>query len=175
MEERRGTSSKIVTRSSSNIYLRQRNENAIPPFMKSDLYYSIVEHNVAHEIIDGEVIVIHFDSGNYYSLEGVSVRFWQWLALRPTREQILSAFQELDSRQIQHLDEFVEFLVTEGLLTKTAADPGHQSTSPLPDHEVIFESPKFTKYTDMQVLLMSDPLHDVDEAAGWPKLEGDKV
>ena len=147
-----------------------------PARVKQDVYYKIVDHNVAHEIIDGEVIIIHFDTGNYYSLEGIAAQMWQWFAARASRQQILDAFQDLQPRQIQHLDEFIDFLLKEELLmtTEPGAESESPSTSSLPKHEVPFQSPKYTKYNDMQVLLMSDPLHDVDET-GWPNLEEDKV
>ena len=145
-----------------------------PARVKQDVYYKIVDHNVAHEIIDGEVIIIHFDTGNYYSLEGIAAQMWQWFAARASRQQILDAFQDLESRQIQNLDEFIDFLLKEELLMITDVAPEQQSTLPLPKREVPFQSPRFTKYNDMQILLMSDPLHDVDET-GWPNLEEDKV
>ena len=35
-----------------------------------------------------------------------------------------------------------------------------------------FERPKLGKYTDMQDLLLADPIHEVDEQ-GWPVQPGD--
>ena len=32
-----------------------------------------------------------------------------------------------------------------------------------------FVVPTLEKYTDMEALLLADPIHEVDEAAGWPK------
>jgi hypothetical protein len=142
--------------------------------MSSELRYKIVEQNVAHEIIDGEAIIIHFDSGNYYSLEGSSSQIWQWFAARATRRQILDAFQGIKANQVENYDKFVEILVNEGLLLTEPAEPGHQATCPIPKNELIFEAPKITKYNDMQTLLISDPIHDVDET-GWPNLEDGKA
>lgn len=137
--------------------------------MTTDIYYKIIEHKVAHEIIDGEAVVIHFDTGNYYSLNGISSQLWQWLAARATRRQILDAFQPLSPAQIQSFDDFMDSLAAEEVVEKTPAEPGQQPSSPLPAGQVPFELPAFVKYNDMQNLLMSDPIHEVDET-GWPHL-----
>lgn len=137
--------------------------------MTTDIYYKIMEHKVAHEIIDGEAVVIHFDTGNYYSLNGISSQLWQWLAARATRSQILAAFQPLSPAQIQSFDDFMDSLAAEEVVEKTSAEPGQQPSFPLPVGQVPFELPEFVKYNDMQNLLMSDPIHEVDET-GWPHL-----
>ena len=142
--------------------------------MEPDIYYSIVEHKVAHEIIDGEAIVIHFDTGNYYSMQGISSQMWQWFASRASRAQILGAFRDLKADQIESLDGFFDSLVKEEILEKGVASAEHRSTSPLPKRAIAFEVPTFSKYNDMQNLLLSDPIHDVDET-GWPNLKADNV
>lgn len=47
------------------------------------------------------------------------------------------------------------------------ANSNMDSTTPNPD-KLHFEEPIFHKYTDMEDLLLLDPIHDVDET-GWPK------
>jgi len=140
--------------------------------MEQDFYYSIASNKVAHEIIDGEAIVIHFDTGNYYSLGGISAQLWQWFTAGARRQQILNAFQDLQPDQIQSLDGFIDSLLKEQILEKIIADAGLQPASPLSEYGAPFETPKFSKYNDMQNLLMSDPIHDVDET-GWPNLPPD--
>jgi hypothetical protein len=139
--------------------------------MEQTAFYRIVSQKVAHEIIDGEVIVIHFDTGDYFSMEGVSSQVWQWLAAGASRRQIRDAFRDLQPEQVESLDAFIASLVKEELIEETAGQPPAPS---LPKGEVAFEAPKFMKYNDMQNLLMSDPIHDVDET-GWPNLEADNV
>jgi Coenzyme PQQ synthesis protein D (PqqD) len=142
--------------------------------VEPDFYFHISDNKVAHEIIDGEAIVIHFESGNYYSLQGIAAQLWQWFASRASRREILDAFQDLSPDQIQSFDSFTEALVKEEILEKSVASADRQPTSPLPKRKVPFELPSFSKYNDMQNLLLSDPIHDVDET-GWPNLKADKV
>src|SRR5258708_37116209 len=39
---------------------------------------------VVHETIDGEVVIIHLDTGCYYSLDGVGAAIWNWLDTGPS-------------------------------------------------------------------------------------------
>ena len=85
------------------------------------------------------------------------------------------AFQGIKANEVEAFDKFVDILVKEGLLLTEPAPEGHQPKSPIPQNAIAFEAPKITKYNDMQTLLMSDPIHDVDEQTGWPNLEGEKA
>jgi hypothetical protein len=38
-----------------------------------------------------------------------------------------------------------------------------------PDYKLPFQKPLLQKYTDMEALLLVDPIHEVDEEEGWPK------
>jgi hypothetical protein len=142
--------------------------------MDQDFYYTIDGNKVAHEIIHGEAIVIHFDTGNYYSMDGIASQLWQWFAAGASRQQILDAFKDIQPDQIQILDAFIYDLVEEGLMEEKVADAGRQPASPLGKHEVTFESPKLARYSDMQNLLLADPIHDADET-GWPNLDAESV
>jgi len=132
------------------------------------LYYKILDKKVAHEIIDGEAIIIDFDTGNYYSLNGIAADIWQWVASGASRQQIIDAFREIQPDQIQGLDAFFDQLVKEQILEKSE---GNSETNPLavvPTGEIPFHLPALEKYNDMQALLLSDPIHEVDET-GWPR------
>ena len=49
-------------------------------------------------------------------------------------------------------------------MAQVETDPGIERLS--------FEAPILHKYTDMQDLLLLDPIHEVDEA-GWPSVKPD--
>jgi hypothetical protein len=128
--------------------------------------YQVATAKVAHEIIDGEAVVIHLETGHYYSLNGISSQLWQWFAAGASRGQILEALNPLTAEQVGDLDRFIDSLVAEGIL-ESGAGPG--VAEPLAKYGAAFEVPALVKYSDMQNLLLSDPIHDVDEA-GWPHL-----
>jgi hypothetical protein len=60
--------------------------------------------------------------------------------------------------------------VREGLLLETAA-PGGGEARRLPPGRVPFTPPVLGVYTDMQEFMLVDPVHQVDEAAGWPHVK----
>jgi len=63
--------------------------------------------------------------------------------------------------------DFTARLLEEGLIVPAPADnPG--SPLPVPERSSVgFSTPTMSVYTDMEDLLLLDPIHDVDET-GWP-------
>jgi hypothetical protein len=132
-----------------------------------DIRYQILEGKVAHELIDGEVIVLQFDTGFYYSLNDCAARLWQGTSEGASWSQILAAFDSPTAEQTAALEAFMERLVNDNLVTRISeATPS--ATAAIPKGSVRFEPPSMEKYGDMQDLLLSDPIHEVDEA-GWPR------
>jgi hypothetical protein len=132
----------------------------------SDFRYEIPEGKVAHEMIDGEVIVLQFDTGFYYSLSSGAAQVWQWIADGASWSEIRAAFESLNAEQATALQAFGDRLASENLVTKLDEAPA--GTANLPKGTQRFEFPTMEKYGDMQDLLLADPIHEVDEA-GWPK------
>jgi hypothetical protein len=135
----------------------------------STCHYLINEKEIAHEIIDGEAIIIHFDSGNYYSLNGMAATVWEWISAQATYGEIVGAFQSVTPDDVAEINGFVEGLVREGILERVegAIASARKSEGLPPERALVFEAPRFNKYNDMQHLLLSDPIHEVDET-GWP-------
>jgi Coenzyme PQQ synthesis protein D (PqqD) len=119
---------------------------------------------VVSEVIDGEVVAIDLESGRYYSLEGPAARAWEAIQSGEDMEGIAAAvgaeagISADDARP--DVDAFVAELLAEGLLVdgdgtaSAAAGPGRVALV-------------LNRYTDMQDLMVLDPIHDVDET-GWP-------
>ncbi len=127
--------------------------------------------HVVHETIDGEAILIHLGTGTYYSLDGTGAELWAVLAAGADRGAVLdAAITRYDGDPVaieQGIGALVDELLREGLLieldTGSATDPPR-----FPGGTVPFSAPRLNVYTDMQEFMLVDPLHEVDEAAGWP-------
>jgi hypothetical protein len=142
--------------------------------MIADRRFRMASAEVVHDVIDDQVIVVRLDSGMYYSLEGVAALVWTGLARGATLAGVRDALGErypgtdLDSA----LGVFVAELEAEGLLAADDAAASGARENPavvvsrarLP---AAFEAPHLEKYTDMQDLLLIDPIHETDER-GWP-------
>ena len=67
------------------------------------------------------------------------------------------------------VEDFVRELVEENLIVKNSSEKAKnikQAKAQIPSL-ARFEKPVLQKYSDMQDLLLLDPIHEVDEA-GWP-------
>ena len=127
---------------------------------------------VIHETIDGEVVIINLESGNYYSLRGSGARVWSGLvhgADFDTLAEDLEASFEGAHDVGPVLADFLEGLRTEGLTRRSNdASPPPPPLSPMTSRSP-YQPPVLETFSDMQDLILLDPVHEVDEAQGWPR------
>ena len=138
----------------------------------SEHTYRVNKPAVSAESFDNEVIIIHFETGNYYSLDAFGTRIWQGLEAGTNRESILrhiaKQFGMKRETAAMQLDRLMEQLLAEDLVRETDETPEPWdppfSGEPM---EVPESAGTLLKFDDMKELLLLDPIHDVDEA-GWP-------
>lgn len=140
--------------------------------MNPNLRYRINSPAVAHEVIEGEVVIIHFDTGNYYGMRGSAVEMWSLLShgasLGEVHDALLRRF-ESDSATIEHaITEFSAQILAENLVIETDKPGALPEASSDCAVKKPFDPPIVEIYSDMQDLLLLDPIHEVDEA-GWPR------
>jgi hypothetical protein len=133
------------------------------------LKVAIRSAEIVHEMIDGEVVIVNFTSGRYYSLENTGGEVWQFIGEGLPVEVIadrLANRYEGDKAEIkQAVESFVNVLMNEGIVQRTSEDNGTgaqavaESTSDRPSTPVAkkFELPTVTFYNDMEGLLLLDP------------------
>lgn len=134
--------------------------------------------HVIHEAIEGEVIVINLATGTYYSLRGSAAEAWE-LIKRPEgvgAGQLVSELAaRLDAPPSDVRSSFAPFLAelsTEGLVewangASPRGDDPVEVAGGVSDGKLAFELPRLEKFTDMQELVLLDPVHEVDQV-GWP-------
>ena len=138
-------------------------------------YFRINHPNVIHETIDKEVVIVNLDSGNYYSLENIGADIWESINLKASLDDIVGVislkYEGDQNSVIDGIDHFISQLLEEELIgtqepkepqTKSITNPSVKSEEKSP-----FTGPVLNKYSDMQDLLLLDPIHEVDEQ-GWP-------
>lgn len=129
---------------------------------------------VTHEIIDGEAVIINLDSGNYYSLVEEGSFIWSLVEKGASASELQNVILQTYQGDAQEIDRGVQELLAqlqqENLIV--LVDGAGEVLEVSPDsnnHEKpLFNPPSLNKYSDMQELLLLDPIHDVDDA-GWPK------
>ena len=120
--------------------------------------YRIRAPQVVHESVAGEVVAIDFATGSYFSLRGPAESLWAALSgeeARPTEALAPAAGDGIEPEQV---GAFLDQLVEVGLLERT----GEPSAADLGTGGLTFEH-----FTDMEELILLDPVHDVTDA-GWP-------
>lgn len=137
--------------------------------------------NVAAEIMSDEVMIVNLELGHYYSLRSTGAEVWGLVEQGFTPAEItrlLEARYQGDPAQMkQAVVSFLEELKSEQIIIPRTSAPGN---TPAPASNgktsvgaaTVFAPPALEKYTDMQELLQVDPIHDVDDEQGWPKMPG---
>ena len=139
--------------------------------------------HVVHETLDGETILLHLRKGLYYSLNNSGSAIWDYIQLTGdsgTAIDLLTKDSQADHDNIvSSVNQFLNELIEEELLVAcNETDPvpetdANSMAEKLKSFSVDFFPPAVSKYTDMQDLLLLDPIHDVDEE-GWPEPKKDE-
>ena len=130
--------------------------------------------NVIAETIEGEAILVDLTTGNYFSIQGSAASLWEAIAegasLSRVADQVADVF-ELDAETARDVvSSFSAELERQGLIVPLddgAGDPEPELDLHARANGQVFKKPVIEKYTDMQDLVLLDPVHEVDER-GWP-------
>jgi len=136
--------------------------------------YTVNTIHVVYQEYYEEILAINLDKGNYFSLRGSAAQIWSLIIQGATVAAIVDFLADKYDPQRNHVPAEVERFIGDLL--------GHELIAPyedqIADSPVLaaipekydlpsFGSPTIEIYTDMQELLLLDPVHDADEA-GWP-------
>ena len=130
------------------------------------------------ETIENETIIVHLKSGTYYSLRDVGTIIWTELeagrTLHEIRTRLVGEYDAAPQEIETGIQQLVESLVEQELLVFEEQTEGSPLIEPAsaPRYAAVttkqpFQTPRLQKFTDMQELLLLDPIHEVDET-GWP-------
>jgi hypothetical protein len=129
---------------------------------------------VISETVGGETIIVNLASGHYFSLQGTAVDIWQGLERGDSAEAIVAELEgryeagdgEIDATVRKLLEDFAG----SELIVEDASSNGAGSevlASQNVGERVPFVAPGFATFTDMQDIILLDPVHEVD-TQGWP-------
>jgi hypothetical protein len=130
--------------------------------------YRLNEPLVACEALEGDLILLNFESGYYYNVRGISAAICQHLFAGGTLAAAvhgLAAHYGIPAEQVQQeVHTFVEELVKEGLMIPSdTASAGHAMPAPCGPYEV----PRCEKFDDMADQLLLDKIDDLSQDAQW--------
>lgn len=132
--------------------------------------FRINSPNVVAETLDGETTIVNLDSGTYYALNRTGSAIWDGIAAGGTEDEVAAQVAEAFGVEAGAAADAVAGLVEE-LSAQELIVPGDgAAAAPVAapnGSRGEWTDPKLTTYTDMQELLLLDPIHEVDES-GWP-------
>jgi Coenzyme PQQ synthesis protein D (PqqD) len=134
--------------------------------------FLVDNHNISHERLNDEVIIINLTSAAYYSGVGTASDLWALICQGASTEEaakLLASTYKCDKETVSRdVSACLASLVKVGIVMAhdtTSASVAKLSLPAADRSEWI--APHFDEYLDMWDLLQFDPVHDVGEA-GWP-------
>ena len=127
---------------------------------------------VAWEDFDGEAVIVNLETGEYFSTQGVGAEIWRRLAagspVAAVEKALLARFDVERDAASTAVEGFVSSLCEHGLLVPVAGadDSAEPEAVPAASEKRPFLSPSLEKYSDMQDLLLLDPIHETTDRGG---------
>jgi hypothetical protein len=129
-------------------------------------HYRLNEPHVIGEVLEGELVLVHFASGCYFSLQGTAADICNLLRAGRTTEQVgvaLASHHQLSEEDMAAaVGAFVERLVQEELLVPAESPPASEAN--IGPVAATFSPPVLEKFDDMAEQLLLDPIHEIDQS-----------
>lgn len=129
---------------------------------------------VISETVGGETIIVNLATGHYFNLQGTAVEIWDGVVREEPTQAIAAGlagrYSAADGEIEEAVDAFLNELTVAELIVPQEDDDGAPvAVAPPADASDLppFTPPTFTTFTDMQDIILLDPVHEVD-ARGWP-------
>jgi Coenzyme PQQ synthesis protein D (PqqD) len=140
--------------------------------------YRVNRPHVISETVGGETIIVNLASGHYFNLQGTAVEVWQELEQGKAVENVVLELEhryEAGAGEIRaSVEKLVDDFVAAELIVAEGNGAGAVASAPPEDvaERAPFVAPSFTTFTDMQDIILLDPVHEVD-TRGWPHVPDD--
>lgn len=142
--------------------------------------FRLNEPDVSAEDFHSEILAVNLKNGHYHSLREAAVPIWRLLMEGRNTETIVQWLAPIygcaTSTLAPDIHDFVSELEKAELIVAAFATESLSTTPPdwLTRLSPPYAKPMLETYTEMQDLLLLDPIHDVD-ATGWPNLPEPKT
>lgn len=133
-----------------------------------DRSYTISEPDVVCEKFDGEYVILNLGNGAYYSFEGAGDEIWEAVAGGTPPASVLNSLRSSRYAFVEEAASFLETLINSHLVRPAEIQIAKSANGTSISPEL--GPPTITMYDDLADFILADPIHDTDEAVGWPKL-----
>jgi hypothetical protein len=134
--------------------------------------FKVIDEDVSHERLDGEVIAINLKSGHYFSMSGPAADVWFLIHHTIPQNCWPKILGNVFNASILEnvFDQFVEDCKKFGLITY--AEQVGPKVIELPADYIRdkWTKPRLEEFDDMCDLILIDPIHDTS-LLGWPHIK----
>jgi hypothetical protein len=133
--------------------------------------YAVASRDIVFETFDGDAVVLDLASGKYFGFSESGSIVWEALSSRVRPADLAGALRG-GAISAADLDGFVSQLVQLNLLVPSPATaPANLPDSLATRLASARDALSVNVYDDLADLVLLDPIHDVDEPAGWPAVK----
>ena len=132
--------------------------------------YRVRHEDVSAERIDGDVIAVNLVTGAYFSLSGSAADVWTVATSGAPAPNWLQALDAAYGCEVSRheIDAVIASCLEHGLIESIASNPTAVPVLPADLDRSKWLSPVLEVFTDLQDLILVDPIHDADDL-GWPR------
>lgn len=135
--------------------------------MSDSRRFAVHYPDVVAEAFDGEYVIVNLTTGTYFSLEGTAAALWPLIISGMSTDEILATlFEETPAHARDEIEAFCDALLSHSLII--AVDTPVTGVAVPDTVTVSYSPPTIGVHSDLEDILLLDPVHDVDEA-GWPR------
>jgi hypothetical protein len=141
----------------------------------TNLNYLLNSSEISLERLNGEVVIISFNSGNYYSCVGSAADILSLVSKEVDKtlwKEIICSKYKIDDLPVVEVDLFIDECLKENIIISVNSKLGGMSNLPDDFTRSSWNTPILKIYKDFQDLLLVDPIHD-SSLTGWPELKDD--
>jgi len=138
--------------------------------------YKLNEEKMFYDMADGQAVVINFETGMYYGTSSLASAVLDLLMKNADPSKVLDAVKALDGCPADidaSFKAFIDELIAKAIIVESGSSDDVDISI---DAAALADGFALTlnEFSEVQDLLLADPIHDVDVDAGWPVMgEGD--
>ena len=134
------------------------------------MYFTAADQNlVSVRSFEDEIVIANFGTGIYYSLSNAAAEIWRGLLASFSTSEIIAKLAPHVTGDAEQFADRVKAFVFDlhaAQLIQLTAERTREPWEPVAPAEG-WTRPQLESFSDMQDLLLLDPVHDTSEA-GWP-------
>lgn len=131
--------------------------------------YEISGRDIVSEKFDDDIVVLDLKSGKYFSFTDSGCALWEALSGGVKPELLVQSAANVSAGD---LEAFLRKLLEHNLIAvRSGAANAALSADLLQKIAAAKELPDIFVFDDLADLFLADPIHDVEEPAGWPAVK----